>query len=120
MRRISTSPLTASSTRASESFRKSWWIRNGGAERNGQRGNGGSTYRPIFARETENITFTSAAGHSNARIRSPDGKGTILRARARSLRSGFRSRTWRSEEHTSELHHLGISYAVFCLKKKKQ
>src|SRR5262245_64281066 len=23
----------------------------------------------------------------------------------------------RSEEHTSELHHLGISYAVFCLKK---
>src|ERR1039458_10446718 len=24
-----------------------------------------------------------------------------------------------SEEHTSELHHLGISYAVFCLKKKK-
>src|SRR5947209_16965720 len=94
MRRISTSPLTASSTRASESFRKSWWIRNGGAERNGQRGNGGSTYRPIFARETENITFTSAAGHSNARIRSPDGKGTILRARARSLRSGFRSKKW--------------------------
>src|SRR5262245_64023187 len=26
----------------------------------------------------------------------------------------------RSEEHTSELHHLGISYAVFCLKKKKK
>src|ERR1022692_548297 len=24
----------------------------------------------------------------------------------------------RSEEHTSELHHLVISYAVFCLKKK--
>src|SRR5262245_64098698 len=24
----------------------------------------------------------------------------------------------RSEEHTSELQHLGISYAVFCLKKK--
>src|SRR6201999_4620065 len=24
----------------------------------------------------------------------------------------------RSEEHTSELRHLGISYAVFCLKKK--
>src|SRR5262245_62838582 len=24
----------------------------------------------------------------------------------------------RSEEHTSELSHLGISYAVFCLKKK--
>src|SRR5690554_6731523 len=25
----------------------------------------------------------------------------------------------RSEEHTSELHHVRISYAVFCLKKKK-
>src|SRR3989449_7029994 len=25
----------------------------------------------------------------------------------------------RSEEHTSELHHGYISYAVFCLKKKK-
>src|ERR1039458_661265 len=24
----------------------------------------------------------------------------------------------RSEEHTSELSHLGISYAVFCLEKK--
>src|SRR3546814_2890164 len=29
-------------------------------------------------------------------------------------------RTWRSEEHTSELQSLmRISYAVFCLKKKK-
>src|SRR5690554_7188406 len=26
----------------------------------------------------------------------------------------------RSEEHTSELHHVRISYAVFCLKKKKK
>src|SRR5437773_10434478 len=25
----------------------------------------------------------------------------------------------RSEEHTSELQHITISYAVFCLKKKK-
>src|SRR5699024_12362602 len=25
----------------------------------------------------------------------------------------------RSEEHTSELRHVSISYAVFCLKKKK-
>src|SRR3546814_6805071 len=33
---------------------------------------------------------------------------------------GFRSRT-RSEEHTSELQSLmRISYAVFCLKKKKK
>src|SRR5690606_41806290 len=26
---------------------------------------------------------------------------------------------WRSEEHTSEPSHVKISYAVFCLKKKK-
>src|SRR2546430_13574847 len=26
----------------------------------------------------------------------------------------------RSEEHTSELHHSQISYAVFCLKKKNR
>src|SRR3546814_4371052 len=31
------------------------------------------------------------------------------------------ARLWRSEEHTSELQSLmRISYAVFCLKKKKQ
>src|SRR5690625_3870429 len=28
--------------------------------------------------------------------------------------------TDRSEEHTSELHHVAISYAVFCLNKKKK
>src|SRR6267378_601483 len=28
--------------------------------------------------------------------------------------------TSRSEEHTSELRHVEISYAVFCLKKKKR
>src|SRR5215216_2682192 len=39
-------------------------------------------------------------------------------------RSSGRSRssptTSRSEEHTSELQHQIISYAVFCLKKKKK
>src|SRR3712207_7406345 len=29
------------------------------------------------------------------------------------------ARAQRSEEHTSELSHANISYAVFCLKKKK-
>src|ERR1043166_178241 len=34
-------------------------------------------------------------------------------------RAGFRTITPRSEEHTSELQsRFGISYAVFCLKKK--
>src|SRR5262249_60752592 len=42
-----------------------------------------------------------------------------------SPRSAYRSRQrtpsapYRSEEHTSELQSLTISYAVFCLKKKK-
>src|SRR4051795_6996423 len=31
----------------------------------------------------------------------------------------FRRVLFRSEEHTSELRHTLISYAVFCLKKKK-
>src|SRR2546430_5413451 len=31
-----------------------------------------------------------------------------------------RRKARRSEEHTSELHHSQISYAVFCLKKKKK
>src|SRR5947207_5095864 len=31
-----------------------------------------------------------------------------------------RSARLRSEEHTSELRHTVISYAVFCLKKKKK
>src|SRR5258708_19067594 len=36
-------------------------------------------------------------------------------------RDAFRaSRAKRSEEHTSELRHQIISYAVFCLKKKKK
>src|SRR3712207_8197025 len=30
------------------------------------------------------------------------------------------SRSRRSEEHTSELQYANISYAVFCLKKKKK
>src|SRR5690554_7349147 len=53
---------------------------------------------------------------------------TIMKARSRSASSAnmsaFRTPTrasakpWRSEEDTSELHHMSISYAVFCLKKK--
>src|SRR6266850_2491156 len=35
------------------------------------------------------------------------------------LTFGVQQTTIRSEEHTSELQHLVISYAVFCLKKKK-
>src|SRR2546422_1298519 len=35
-------------------------------------------------------------------------------------RQGNRRERQRSEEHTSELRHGYISYAVFCLKKKKK
>src|SRR5699024_9851098 len=36
----------------------------------------------------------------------------------RQRRSALRLTESRSEEHTSELQHVAISYAVFCLKKK--
>src|SRR5690242_21179258 len=40
--------------------------------------------------------------------------------KAESILSFRKSRAIRSEEHTSELRHMSISYAVFCLKKKKK
>src|SRR2546430_17387187 len=45
-------------------------------------------------------------------------KGLRLRCR-RFCRPGGLGRGERSEEHTSELRHSQISYAVFCLKKKR-
>src|SRR5205085_3578909 len=42
-----------------------------------------------------------------------------VRAPVTSGRSPHGRRAQRSEEHTSELRHSQISYAVFCLKKKK-
>src|SRR2546426_9395444 len=55
-------------------------------------------------------------------------RNSSLLVSARQLQAHVRQQTlhsdsWkglRSEEHTSELHHLVISYAVFCLKKKKK
>src|SRR3712207_7996654 len=40
-------------------------------------------------------------------------------AAAMQTQSPWRLISVRSEEHTSELSHANISYAVFCLKKKK-
>src|SRR3546814_2518274 len=46
---------------------------------------------------------------------------TRSRARSRAATSSLLMRSSRSEEHTSELQSLmRISYAVFCLKKKKK
>src|SRR5256885_2822798 len=43
-----------------------------------------------------------------------------LRRARRGVSHVDHQRETRSEEHTSELSHLVISYAVFCLKKKKK
>src|SRR5258707_10938214 len=48
------------------------------------------------------------------RGRRPRRGGVEPRSESRACGSG------RSEEHTSELSHANISYAVFCLKKKKE
>ena len=53
----------------------------------------------------------------------PKKPNSALRKVARvRLTNGYEvtSYSGRSEEHTSELSHTVISYAVFCLKKKKQ
>src|SRR3546814_7944793 len=51
--------------------------------------------------------------------RVPGGKAALGPSYARRAPRG--NHRWRSEEHTSELQSLmRISYAVFCLKKKKQ
>src|SRR3546814_2860998 len=50
-------------------------------------------------------------------VTSPEAKARLKPA----LSAGNVAQTMRSEEHTSELQSLmRISYAVFCLKKKKQ
>src|SRR2546427_12408899 len=58
-----------------------------------------------------------AHGGSGRRRRRPGARGSD-RAAPRPARS--RDLRRRSEEHTSELRHSQISYAVFCLKKKKK
>src|SRR5690606_39947852 len=63
----------------------------------------------------------AASALARARVVGP-GPSSARRSAAgavnlRGARAPERSAT-RSEEHTSELHHVKISYAVFCLKKK--
>src|SRR5688572_32599046 len=50
-------------------------------------------------------------------VSTPELQASITSTRAPAGDPATRSR---SEEHTSELSHSQISYAVFCLKKKKQ
>src|SRR3712207_7505225 len=78
--------------------------------------------------------FRSSAAVHNVRGAGPtvffgsyDGSFYALDARSGRIRWRHRSggrisgspTIIRSEEHTSELQHANISYAVFCLKKKK-
>ena len=51
----------------------------------------------------------------------PQGEmGSTKSGGAAATRNGQKKKRGRSEEHTSELQsHVRISYAVFCLKKKK-
>src|SRR2546422_8627971 len=46
--------------------------------------------------------------------------GAIVGGRSATMVPNFPSAMTRSEEHTSDSSHGYISYAVFCLKKKKQ
>src|SRR5213080_78987 len=59
------------------------------------------------------------------RVYVPEDRGSMTVADVLAASAGPERDTaidnWRSEEHTSELQsHSGISYAVFCLKKKKK
>src|SRR3546814_3635857 len=66
--------------------------------------------------------FPSGACSRAVRRSGKNGKGTYSPPGRRAVRRDARERAGkRSEEHTSELQSLmRISYAVFCLKKKKQ
>src|SRR3546814_8758702 len=58
---------------------------------------------------------TASAGQDEARIADAEAEAADARATAEAARAE------RSEEHTSELQSLmRISYAVFCLKKKRK
>src|SRR5690625_5423416 len=73
--------------------------------------------------------MSSSGTWSSRRVICPCTRSRSATMRARSARSASCSARWalerrprrgRSEEHTSELSHVAISYAVFCLKKKTE
>src|SRR2546426_7655785 len=73
----------------------------------------------LFPYTTLFRSTTRSHGSSNS-----PGRATCESSRTRSSarRCSTRKRCWskRSEEHTLNSSHLVISYAVFCLKKKKE
>src|SRR3546814_20037596 len=75
--------------------------------------------RPPRSTRTDTL-FPYTTLFRSPRRRAPRLWAPAARRAARALRQRRHTR-WRSEEHTSELQSLmRISYAVFCLKKKKQ
>src|SRR3546814_13090909 len=84
-------------------------------------GGAGLVVGDVQGKGVEAATLTSAARHTlRAAALDGAGPGDMLRRLNTALLYGHAERLQRSEEHTSELQSLmRISYAVFCLKKKK-
>src|SRR3546814_1600241 len=98
----------------------------GPSERKGQTGRGNARPEPLKLRVRVRQSFRGPFRPSAHRLRSRSARAGRRSSRGRSAakrerRDRARNRPQRrSEEHTSELQSLmRISYAVFCLKKKK-
>src|SRR2546426_6270962 len=78
-------------------------------------------YTTLFRSTVSSCRCPARLGHpellQHAERRSP---GAQRQRRERDVGVGAGAPVGRSEEHTSDSSHLVISYAVFCLKKKKR
>src|SRR5690625_6202017 len=66
----------------------------------------------------EKAQFTGVNEHFEAIFNAAEATQIVFQQPARRLVGSAIPCKGRSEEHTSELRHVAISYAVFCLKKK--
>src|SRR6266446_1578522 len=69
----------------------------------------------VKGREKRRLATLARAGHRRQPRKAPS---QLTLNSQQGVRAAFYV-SWRSEEHTSNSSHLVISYAVFCLKKKK-
>src|SRR3712207_6971457 len=78
-------------------------------------------YTTLF-RSHHDLLLVAARQRADRRLRRPATDVELLDPRLGVLRDRVEPQGGpaRSEEHTSELQHANISYAVFCLKKKKK
>src|SRR6266566_10148824 len=72
----------------------------------------------FFFNDTATTEIYTLSLHDALPISRPPGRARPGASRAHQS-AAHAGRPGRSEEHTSEPSHLVISYAVFCLKKKK-